>query len=138
VRKKGGVDKKDLKNLKKRYCLWLYKVTKDELDRVKRKFTQLEIDRFVLAKLKKAKSKSDLSKFIADFQNYISNKESDGLKLKYDGKSLKPEYEFLLLKLEAIEEAVIKEFGKQGLSEIKDLYEEEMQRRILEERQTKT
>lgn len=129
--------KQDLKNLKKRYCLWLYKVTKDELDRIERKFTQLDIDRTILARLKKARSKNDLSKFIADFRNYISNKESDGLRLKYEGKSLKPEYEFLLLKLEAVEKAIKKALGKSALIEIKSLYEKEMTERILKSTEQK-
>ncbi len=122
---------KDSRNLKKRYCLWLYKVTKEELDRIERKFTQLEIDHLILVGLKKAKTKNDLSKFIADFQNYIANKEADGLKLKYEGKSLKPEYEFLSLKLAAIEKTIVKELGKKAFAEIKSLYEKEMTERIL-------
>jgi hypothetical protein len=125
------MDKTDIRNLKKRYCLWLYKVTKDEVDRIERKFTQLEIDRMILARLEKAKNKNDLSKFITDFQNYISNKEADGQRLKYDGKLLRPEYDFLCLKLAAIEKVVIKALGKKTLAEIKSLYEKEMTERIL-------
>jgi hypothetical protein len=125
------MDKTDIRNLKKRYCLWLYKVTKDEVDRIERKFTQLEIDRMILARLEKAKNKNDLSKFITDFQNYISNKEADGQRLKYDGKLLRPEYEFLCLKMAAIEKVISKELGKAALAQIKSLYEKEMTERIL-------
>jgi hypothetical protein len=125
------MDKTDIRNLKKRYCLWLYKVTKDEVDRIERKFTQLEIDRMILARLEKAKNKNDLSKFITDFQNYISNKEADGQRLKYDGKLLRPEYDFLCLKMAAIEKVISKELGKAALAQIKSLYEKEMTERIL-------
>ncbi|MDP2940776.1 MAG: hypothetical protein Q8N85_00765 [Candidatus Omnitrophota bacterium] len=129
------MDRLDLLNLKKRYLLWLYKVTKEELDKIERKFTQLDIDRFILERLKKAKTKNDFSKFITDFQSYIANKEADGLKLKYEGKSLKPEYEFLLLKLAAVEKAISKALGAAGLKKIKRLYENEMSERILKSRE---
>ncbi len=123
--------KQDIKNLKKRYLIWFYKVTKDELDRIERKFTQAEIDRFILSELKAADKGNKLTKFIDDFSNYIQNKEKDGLSLKYTGKGLKPEYQFLSLKLEAIEKAIVKELGVKALKEIKALYEEEMTERIL-------
>ena len=39
---------KDSRNLKKRYLIWLYKTTKEALDRIERKFTQADIDKFIL------------------------------------------------------------------------------------------
>jgi hypothetical protein len=128
------MDKLDLKNLKKRYLLWFYKTTKEELDKTERKFTQLEIDRFILKELKKEDKCKKAQKFIAEFQAYILNKEIEALGLKYEGKDLRSEYYFLQIKLKAIEKAIIKEIGRAGLVKIKDAYEQEMSKRILEER----
>jgi len=122
---------KDLQNLKKRYLVWFYKVTKDELDRIERKFTQLEVDRFILKELKVLDKKKAATKFIDEFSAYIANKEKDGLALKYDGKNLKAEYYFLDIKLAAIEKAIKNEFGAKELTKIKSLYEKEMTERIL-------
>lgn len=124
------MDKKGRKNLKRRYLIWLYKTTKEALDKIERKFTQLEIDRFILKELKKNKDKG-LKKFIAEFEVYIQNKEKDGMALKYRGEKLKPDYLLLELKLKAIEKAIIKELGNKALNEIKSLYEKEMLERIL-------
>ncbi len=125
------VEKSDLKNLKKRYLLWLYKTTKDSLDRIDRKFTQLEIDLELLKEIEKQDRGNKTSKFIDEFSSYIKNKEKKGRDLKFEGKNLKPEYSFLVFKLKAIEKIIIKEFGNSTLSEIKSLYEKEMVERIL-------
>jgi hypothetical protein len=125
------MDKKDLKNLKRRYLIWLYKAAKEALDRVERKFTQLDIDRFILAQLHRDPGLAKAGKFIAEFQAYIRNKEKEGAALKFEGRQLKPDYLFLVMKLRAIEKAIIKDLGKDALKEIKSLYEEEMTRRIL-------
>jgi len=125
----------DTRNLKKRYLVWLYKTTKESLDRIERKFTQLEIDRLILGRLKKLDRQKKVSSFIADFKTYIQNKEKDGLGLKYSGLNVKPEYYFLVLKLEAIEETIVQELGRKALLEIKSLYEREMTRRILESKE---
>lgn len=125
------MDKKDIINLKKRYLIWLYKTTKEELDRIERKFTQAQIDRFILKELKNSGKARDIQKFIADFDIYVQKKEREGLSLKYNGKQLKPDYTFLVLKLEAIEKAIIRTFDNKVLEEIKFFYEEEMAQRIL-------
>jgi len=125
----------DRKNLKKRYLVWFYKNTKDALDRIERKFTQVEIDRFILEELKRADKSKAINYFIDDFERYVQQKEKDGLSLKYQGAKLKPDYQFLALKLEAVEKAIAKELGKSALKEIKDSYERQMEKRILEERQ---
>lgn len=122
--------KEDLRNLKKRYLVWFYKSTKEALDKIERKFTQVEIDKFILKELKKKGSK-DVKSFIDDFEVYIQKKEQEGLNLKYIGKELRPEYQFLFLKLEAIEKSIIKELGKETLKQIKSSYEREMTERIL-------
>jgi hypothetical protein len=126
------MDKQDLRNLKKRYLIWLYKTTKEALDKIERKFTQLEIDAFILKELKKSDKTNKCAKFIEEFDAYIQNKAKEGLQLKYkNNKGLKPDYLFLALKLKAIEKAVIAGFGKKFLQEINSFYEIEMTQRIL-------
>ncbi|MFA5144753.1 MAG: hypothetical protein WC723_01925 [Candidatus Omnitrophota bacterium] len=124
------MDKQDLKNLKKRYLIWLYKAVKEELDKIERKFTQSQIDRLILKELRNRQS-PEIKKFVDDFQAYIENKEKTGLKLKYDGKALKRDYAFLCLKLRAIEKVIARTLGVSSLKEIKALYEKEMTERIL-------
>lgn len=125
------MDTKEIKNLKKRYLIWFYKNTKEALDKIERKSTQTEIDKFILKELKSKNKDKKADKFIAEFEAYILNKEMDGLGLKFEGKQIKPDYVFLELKLKAIEKAIVKEFGKKGLDEVKSLYEKEMTERIL-------
>ena len=125
------MDAKEIKNLKKRYLIWFYKTTKEALDKIERKFTQTEIDKFILKELKAKNKDKKADKFIAEFEAYILNKEMDGLGLKFEGKQIKPDYAFLELKLKTIEKAIVKEFGKKGLDEIKSMFELEMTERIL-------
>lgn len=125
------MNKQDLKNLKKRYLIWLYKTTKDALDKIERKFTQLEIDKSLLKELRKLDENNKAKKLIDEFDAYVQNKKTEAMNLKYDNGQLKPEYEFLDLKLKSVERAITKEFGKKVLEEIKPLYEIEMTERIL-------
>ncbi|TBR17350.1 hypothetical protein EPO66_02835 [bacterium] len=132
------MDKQDLVNLKRRYLIWLYKTTKEAFDRFERKFTQLDIDEFLLQEIEKElkdsfmpSEKKDLEKFVNDFRDYIAEKDSACLKLKYKNKKTNPEFIFLDVKLEVVEKAIIKELGKEELKEIKSLYEEEMIQRIM-------
>ena len=125
------MNKLDNINLKTRYLIWFYKTTKEALDKIERKFTQLEVDRIVLKELEKQDKNKQAAKFIEEFKTYMQNKEKAGLALKYENNSLKPEYSFLVMKLAAIEKTINKELGKKALSEIKALYEAEMTKRIL-------
>ncbi|MEW6008392.1 MAG: hypothetical protein AB1629_02020 [Candidatus Omnitrophota bacterium] len=125
------MEKADIKDLKKRYLIWLYKTTKESLDRIERKFTQLSIDKFLLKELKRHRSKKEIGKFIDEFSLYIENKEKEGLNLKFEDKAFHPQYSFLVFKLKAIEKAIVKVLGRAGLKEIKSLYEKEMIERIL-------
>lgn len=125
------MNKADARNLKKRYLIWLYKTNKEALDKVERKFTQLDIDRFLLKEMIEQDKTRQAGKFIDEFKAYIENKEKEGLSLKFEGKGLKPEYHFLTLKLKAIEKAIVKALGKKALDEIRLLYEMEMVERIL-------
>ena len=134
------MDKKDEKNLKERYLIWLYKTTKEAFDRYERKFTQVEIDELVLKEMEKElkgsympQEKKALEKLVNDFRNYIAEKEKDCLKLKYKGKRIDPEFIFLDAKLNAIERAIVKETGQDDLAKIKIAYHGEMIKRILEE-----
>jgi len=135
------MQRRDRKNLQFRYLLWLYKTTKEEFDRIERKFTQVAIDRKLLRSMAgqedalRLKGEMTSGKFIKDFEDYIDKKEKEGVKLKFEGKRLKPEYYHLSLKLEAIEKAIVEEFGRRGLRGIKTLYEHEMRRRIIEARE---
>lgn len=131
------MDKQDLRNLKKRYLIWLYKTTKEALDRIERKFTQLDIDRFILKELNKLDKHKQAEKFITEFKTYIQNKEKEGLNLKYEKGNTRPDYYFLIIKLKAIEKSIVKELGKSALEKIKDLYELEMCKRIMQERANK-
>lgn len=128
------MDKKDKKDLKKRYLLWLYKTTKESLDRIERKFTQLEIDRFILKELRKLDRDKKARRFIEEFSKYIQDKEKEAINLKYENKDLQPDYRFLASKLKAVEKAIVKELGKGELEKIKDSYTQEMLRRIIEEK----
>ncbi|MBM3249597.1 MAG: hypothetical protein FJZ09_01975 [Candidatus Omnitrophica bacterium] len=138
------MDKRDLKNLKKRYLVWLYKNTKEAFDRYERKFTQLDIDKFMLAEMEKEVESSfmpaeleGVAKFIEDFRNYIEEKEKSCLELKYQDKKINPEFLFLDMKLRAVEKAIQSELGSKALDEIKELYQQEMLKRIMTEREEK-
>ena len=128
----------DIKNLKKRYFIWLYKTTKEAFDRYERKFTQVEIDRDILLDVENAlmgaylpHEKVELEKLVNNFQEYISTKEKACLELKYQGLRTNPEFIFLDVKLNAIEKLIVKELGRKILEEIKGMYEKEMISRIL-------
>ena len=132
------MNSQDIKNLKKRYFVWLYKTTKETFDKYERKFTQVEVDKDILLEMENAlmgsylpNEKVELEKMVNDFQEYISAKEKVCLELKYQGLRTNPEFIFLDVKLNAIEKLIIKELGRKALAEIKGLYEKEMTRRIL-------
>ncbi len=130
--------RRDIKNLKFRYLLWLYKTTKEEFDRIERKFTQVGIDKKIIRYMREhfnsrnVKKKNEARKLLKDFKEYIDKKERDGQELKFDGQKLRPEYYYLSLKLESIEKAVVEELGRRRLRKIKALYEHEMMQRIIE------
>lgn len=130
----------DAKSLSKRYLLWLYKTTRDELDKIDRKFTQLEIDNQIYKRFKsamkglKARATEGFSPFLQEWQEYIFSKESDAQKLKYKENG-EPDYAYLFLKLKlgAIEHITESRFGKKELLLFKKLYEESAIKRILED-----
>jgi len=138
------VDDKDVLALKRRYLLWLYKTTKEAFDRYERKFTQLEIDRFILEEVSREcreeflpDEKRDMEAGLKAMRTYVADKENACMKLKYQGKKTDPEYLFLDIKLQAVEKTVIKELGRKELQRIKALYEQEMAERIIHSRDEK-
>ncbi len=139
---KNSTSKSQEKRLIRRYLLWCYKTTKEELDRIDRKFTQLMVDDFLgeqLTKSRAGKSLGDdaLGKQILQFHDYVAKKRADALAQKYVTGSQKifhPNYEYLQIRFRAIQAAIQKFLGKAELAKIDALYEEEMTRRILAER----
>jgi hypothetical protein len=129
------------KYLVQRYLIWCYKTTKETLEKVDRKFTQTQVDWFILNHIEKAQLQpqplSDYRQSIDDFKLYISDKEKDGLKQKYlNGKegAFNSNYLYLQNRLNAIEGAIRHFLGPKALAKINLLYEQEMTRRILESR----
>lgn len=117
--------------LKRRYLIWLYKTTKECIDRIERKLTQLDIDRFILSELETQDATRELAEQIAKWDAYIHRKEQDTLSLKSEGKDVQKECRFLELKLRAVEKAIVRELGKKALADIQGMYESEMVARIL-------
>ena len=131
------------KNLIRRYLVWCYKTTKEELDKVDRYFTQLTADDFILKQLKGLKdykssaSNKDYRNLVDAFEIYMNKKESNVLKKKFkDNKSTKlnPDYQYLHNRFMAIEKTVVHFLGVKELNKICLLYEEEMTKRILQAR----
>jgi len=136
------MDKNDLRDLKRRYLIWLYKAIKEAFDRKERKFTQLDIDKFMLDEMNKElgqaylpHEKENIQKHMLDFIAYIENKEKDCAQLRGQDKEKSAEFIFMDMKLQAVEKAIVKELGKRELARIKRMYEKEMTRRILEEKE---
>ncbi|MDD5129293.1 MAG: hypothetical protein PHO40_06565 [Candidatus Omnitrophica bacterium] len=132
------MNKQDVKNLRKRYLVWLYKTTKEAFDKYERKFTQTDIDKDILAEVENEllgaylpQEKEYLDKLLKQYREYISAKEKACLELKYKGQKTNPEFLFLDIKLNAVEKIIAKELGRRGLEKIKALYEQEMTERIL-------
>jgi hypothetical protein len=141
--KKLKFSKKE-KDLLKRYLIWCYKTTKEELDKVGRYFTQLKVDVFLLKGLRKksayknSKGNSEFKGLVDSFETYMLKKEDNVLKKKYKGKDFKklqPQYEYLSERLCVLEDAISHFLGKQELTKIVNLYEEEMTKRILQARE---
>ena len=130
------------KALIQRYLIWCYKTTKESLEKIDRKFTQIKMDRFILSLIQKtrptARFQSEYRQLVEDFGSYIVSKEKDGLSQKFsNGKEgdLNPQYIYLHNRLNAVELAIRHFLGPRTLSKISLLYEQEMTRRILESRE---
>ena len=126
-------------NLIRRYLIWCYKTTKEDLDRIDRYFTQSVVDDFLLEQLNKRIDKDDqLSKRILDFEDYKNNKLAKAESKKFEdvtAKSLNADYQYLVARMDAIVEAIRHFLGDDGVAEIVGLYEAEMTQRILSARE---
>lgn len=119
------------RSLYKRYLFWLYKTTRDELERIDRKFTQLDIDRQIEKLLE---NKEGVSEYLKEWKDYILAKESDALKLKFSSNgALDSRYLFLSLKLEAIIAITRKMFGRRMLSKFDKFCEEAAMKAIMQD-----
>lgn len=129
------------KGLIRRYLLWCYKSTKESLDRVDRKFTQVKVDRQLLKYLNdqgRGHEDEKLARLISDFEKYVNLKEQEGTSQKFLNpkiKTLNADYLYLHRRLTAIERTIVYFLGARVLSAIKMSYEQEMTRRILESRE---
>lgn len=130
------------RNLMRRYLLWCYKTTKEDLDRIDRYFTQAVVDQKLLQTLRReVKALNDnpvAVKKVDEFAAYMETKQKNVLPKKYLDPArqiLQPEYWYLQTRFRAIEKAIVELLGKSELQAIEDLYEREMTRRILEARE---
>lgn len=130
------------KALIQRYLVWCYKTTKESLDRIDRKFTQVKVDRFILNQIEKvqlqSQARTDYRLLVEDFRSYTEGKEKEGLQQKFlNGKdtALNSNYIYLQNRLNAVELAIRHFLGPRALAKIILLYEDEMTRRILESRE---
>ena len=128
--------------LYRRYLLWAYKTTRESLERIERKTTQLVIDTYIQSEIAqrktslKSKDLAQYKKLVEEFDQYIAAKQADEKSLKYAGstKDLNPQYLFLIHRLAAIEAAIVHFLGKKALKQFDKLFNEEFSRRILESR----
>ena len=132
------------KKMIRRYLIWCYKTTKEELERIDRKFTQLKVDQFILDDLLKARSliqgttKEQYLQEIEKFAEYKNKKQAEALTQKFFDQTKKiPHANYLYLKnrLRSVEKAIISFLGKKELKQVELLYEEEMTQRILQARE---
>lgn len=126
----------------KRYLIWCYKTTKEELDRVDRYFTQNTVDDHLLSELIKApefqssSGNSGFKKAVQAFEEYkIAKLQKATVKKFTADQELQSEYLYLVRRLEAVESAVLTFLGEKELQNIIELYEQEMSRRILSARE---
>ena len=129
------------RRLIRRYLLWCYKTTKEELDRIDRYYTQIKADTFILGNLRKSveyKKRDDYKKLVKDFDQYMKKKQSNVDQKKFvdvSKKKISAEYLYLKERFAAIEGAILYFLGKKELQNITDLYETEMTQRILQARE---
>ena len=127
------------RQLVRRYLIWCYKTTKEDLDRVDRYYTQFLVDQFVLDCLNKNKnSDADYKKLVKNFEEYMAKKRANVDIKKFQDPTqnkLNPDYQYLHNRFLAIKKAIIQFLGKKELTKIINLYEEEMTNRILTARE---
>ena len=122
------------RRLIRRYLVWCYKTTKENLDRIDRKFTQLIVDDFMFEELKKAGLDQSCPQPFKEFNAYIEAKRASAFQEKFSdtsAKTVSDQYEYLIQRLAAVEKSIVRFLGRSALIEIVELYEAEMTRRIL-------
>jgi len=131
------------RNLIRRYLIWCYKTTKEDLDRIDRKFTQVKVDDYILRNISKANntnknSREGYGQLVEEFKQYMLKKEKDAIQSKFldeQKTELQPRYVYLKNRLSAVEKAISVFLGRKELNQIILLYEGEMTRRIIEARE---
>ena len=129
-------------DLIRRYLVWCYKTTKEELDKIDRYFTQAVVDDYFIERLKtlpEYKARSTLFyKSVEDFIQYAREKKTkaEGKKFADSAKTvLHPGYQCLKARFEVIEQAIRHFFDQKELERVAALYENEMTERILKARE---
>ncbi len=130
-------------HLIRRYLIWCYKTTKEDLDRIDRYYTQLDVDAFLLKTLRRGKDykrKKDeyYRGLVDDFEKYMQKKKDNVDQKKFKDekcKELSSEYLYVKNRFDAIERAIVDFLGEEELDHICTLYEEEMTSRILAARE---
>ena len=133
----------------RRYLVWCYKTTKEELDKIDRYFTQAVVDDYLIERLKtspeyKARA-TPFHKSVEDFIQYAlpvgslrEEKKAKAERKKFADsaqKTLHPDYQYLNARVEAIEQAICHFFDQKELERVAALYENEMTERILKARE---
>jgi len=130
-------------NLIRRYLIWCYKTTKEDLDRIDRYFTQKVVDDYLfegLINTKEYLSSSENQEYkdlIKNFEIYKSEKFTTAQDKKYINQVrniFKQDYLYFKNRFVVIEKAIVDFLGKDELKVITDLYEGEMTQRILSAR----
>lgn len=129
-------------DLIRRYLVWCYKTSKEELDKTDRYFTQAVVDDYLIERLKNLSGYKDretsFHKSVEDFVQYAREKKAGAEGKKFADsaqKTLRLDYQYLKARVEAIEQAVCHFFGQKELERIAALYENEMTERILKARE---
>lgn len=130
------------RDLVRRYLVWCYKTTKEELDRIDRCFTQAVVDDYLMERLKSLPEYKDRGtsfyKSVEDFVQYAREKKAraEGKKFADPAQAtLHPDYQYIKARFTAIERAICHFFDQKELERIAALYEEEMTERILKARE---
>ena len=126
-------------DLIRRYLVWCYKTSKEELDKIDRYFTQAVVDDYLIERLKSSQDGgAPFRKSIEDFVQYAQEKKSKAEAKKFADparRTLHPDYRYLKARFEAIEQAICHFFDQKELARIAALYEAEMTERILKARE---
>ena len=120
------------KNLIHRYLVWCYKTTKEKLDRIDRKTTQLMVDEFVFVQLQRSLKNDQNQEYqreIEGFSEYMQKKKVDQQNISG------AHYKYLQNRFAAIEKSIVYFLGRPEFKKIEGQYEFEMTKRILETRE---